>query len=79
MEIINLEPGKCAADDKDRVIISRKPSGKFEFNGVIAAVENYFHNAGGLTFENEDDALGAALQWAESHDPAQLYIERHYN
>lgn len=76
MEVHELSPGDHAPEGCDRVTINKLANGKAGFTGIRKMGNVNAHSISPNSFENEDDALAAALSWAEDTGIEILYVER---
>ena len=75
MYVHQLPPGEKAPDHSDRVIINSLPSGKFGFSGIYQSGDVEAHTVTANDFDTEEEALNAALSWAEPKQIDTLYVE----
>jgi len=76
MEVHHLAAGEHAPEDCDHVTINILRSGKSGFTGVRKMGNVNSHTVSPNSFDSEDEAVAAALIWAEENDVKILYVER---
>ena len=76
MEVRELAPGQRGPEGSDRVTINALESGKSGFTGIRKMGNVNAHAVSPNSFDTEDDALTAALIWAEENGVEVLFVER---
>ena len=76
MNVHELPAGEHGPEHSDRVQINVLASGKAGFTGVRQMGNVTAHSVSPNSFDTEDEALAAALAWAEENNVKELYVER---
>lgn len=74
MEIRQLSTGERPPQNSDSVTINVLPNGKAGFSGVYLAGTVTAHTISRNNFASEDEALKAALEWAEAKKISILHL-----
>lgn len=74
MEIRQLSAGEQPPENSDSVTINVLPDGRAGFSGVYQAGTVTAHTVSRNNFDSEDEAVKAALEWAEAKKINTLYL-----
>lgn len=76
MEVRHLPAGERAPLDSDRIVLNVRSSGETAFIAVRKMDKANAHMVSPNTFESEELALAAALDWASENGVELVYVER---
>ena len=76
MEVRQLARGEKAPEGSDYITLNVLESGKSGFTGTRRTGNVDAHSVSPNSFGSEEEALDAALQWAEENGLKVLYVER---
>lgn len=76
MEVHELAPGEHGPEDSDRVTINVLANGKAGFTGKRKIGNVTSHAVSPNSFDTEEEALAAAVDWAQETGVEVLYVER---
>lgn len=74
MRVLQLPAGETAPEDQNRIIVTETTNGRFDVTAVAANIPAIY--IAPVPFPSEQEALNAAVDWAQQYNPELILLER---